>query len=109
MKTQMNESPVSLPFKRERGVFSSSHGGGRDWPDSSLCCLYSKHSSSHPIRIHLHCFLLLTKLSKFSVGHNYTSISLNSAKYLFFGLKVSYLLPFRGPWYYFLPFFKMRL
>lgn len=29
MKIQMNESPVSLPFKRERGVFLSSHGGGK--------------------------------------------------------------------------------
>lgn len=108
MKTQI-ESLVSLPSKREHGVLSSSRGAGGDWSASSLFGLYSKHSSFKYFRIHLHCCLLLTKLSKFSQWHNYTIISLNTteqAPWAPFSCSQCKLLPIRALWRYFWPFFK---
>lgn len=107
----MNGSLVSQSSKRQCGVLSSSHGARRDWPASSMLYLFSKHSSFHHIRIHLHQGFLFTELSVLSMWHKYTTISPEYSKtgsLSTFPLlsKPGYLFPVRGPWHYFLYLFE---
>lgn len=104
MNTQINSSLISLPSQTPCGVLSSLPGA-RNWPGSSMLCLHSKLSSFPHIGIHLcHC-LLLTKLSKLSVWHNYTTIPMeycrtSSLRTLAQLSKSRFLFPIRDPGHY---------